>query len=95
MSKLDETFTDASKEYSLLSDTNSRFIRNLHFLLDSRIGLGGLTNLDESFTEASKDSPSYLTPFTGILGTLMFSQTSGRDFEDRWSLDRVRDVGSW
>ena len=41
MSNLDETFTKASKGYFLLSDTFSRFIRNLHVLLTSKEGLKG------------------------------------------------------
>ena len=42
MSDLDETFTDTSDGCSLPSDTISRFIRNVHVLLDSGKRLGGL-----------------------------------------------------
>ena len=41
MSNLDENFTEVSKEFSLLSDTISRFIRNLHVLQDSGKRLRG------------------------------------------------------
>ena len=41
MMDLDETFIEASEGRSLSSDTNSRFIRNLHVLQDSRKRLGG------------------------------------------------------
>ena len=41
MLDLDETFTEASERWSLISDTNSMFIRNLHDLHDSKKRLGG------------------------------------------------------
>ena len=39
--------------------------------------------------------PSILQPSPGSSGTYMSSKTPGRDLEDRWSLDRVPEVGSW
>jgi len=36
----------------------------------------------------------HLKPTPGSSGTAMSLKTPGRDFEDRWSLDRVPDVGS-
>ena len=41
-----------------------------------------------------RDDPCHLTPLPGSSGTSMSSKTPGRDLEDRWSLDRVSDVGS-
>ena len=37
---------------------------------------------------------TYRTPTPGSSGTTMSFKTPGRDFGDRWSLDRVPDVGS-
>ena len=60
MSKFDENLMKASKECSFLSDTISRFIRNLHVLQESRKGLGVLTefpmlDFDEVFTATKYD----------------------------------------
>ena len=41
MVNLDENFTEASNDCSLLSDTITRFIRNIHVLQDSRKRLKG------------------------------------------------------
>ena len=37
---------------------------------------------------------TYRTPTPGSSGTAMSFKTLGRDFEDRWSLDGLPDVGS-
>ena len=42
-----------------------------------------------------KYDPYHMTPPSGSSGTSTSSKTLGRDLEDRWSLDRVCDVGSW
>ena len=42
-----------------------------------------------------KEDPYHLTPPPGSSGTSTSSKTPGRDLEDRWSLDRVCDIGSW
>ena len=59
MSDLDQSFTDTSDGCSFPSNTISRFIRNVHVLLDSRKG-GVLTwflmsDLDETFTDTSDE----------------------------------------
>ena len=41
------------------------------------------------------DDPYYITPPPCSSGTSTSIKTPGRDLEDRWSLDRVCDVGSW
>ena len=41
-----------------------------------------------------KEDPYHLTPPSGSSGTSTSSKTPGRYLEDRWSLDRVCDVGS-
>ena len=41
-----------------------------------------------------RDIMSTLTPSPAQSGTSMSSKTSGRDLEDRWSLDEVFDGGS-
>ena len=42
-----------------------------------------------------KGDPYHLTLPPGSSGTSMSSMTPGRDLKDRWSLDKVSDVGSW
>ena len=42
----------------------------------------------------SRDIVSILIPSPAPSRTSLSSKTSGRDLEDRWSLDEVPDVGS-
>ena len=48
--------------------------------------------LDETFRKASLGYD--MTPSPAASGTSLSSKTSGRDLEDRWSLDKLPDVGS-
>ena len=52
-----------------------------------------MSDLDETFTEASERLFLMLTQTPGSSGTSVFSMTPGRDLEDRRSLDRVPDLG--
>ena len=103
MVNLDENFTESSKDCSLLSDTISRFIRNLHVLQDSRKRLRGQVEswqgswswiLMQLSQKLPMDAPSYMTPSPCSSGSSMSSKTPGRDLVDMWSLDRVPDVQS-
>ena len=75
-------FHRASKGYSLLSETISRFIRNLYVLLDSRKGHWGHVEswqgswcpiLMKLSQKLQKDTSSYPIPFPGSSGTSMSS----------------------
>ena len=88
----------------LTYDTTSRFNRNLYILQDSRERHGGLVESWQGFwcwilkklsQKLLKYDPYHMTPPPGSSGTSTSSKTPGRDLEDRWSLDRVSDVGSW
>ena len=88
----DETFTEVSKWCPLLSDTISRFIRNLHVLQDSRKRLRGQVEswlgswcsiLMKISIKLPTNAPTYLTPSPGSSGTSISSKTPGRDLEDR------------
>ena len=46
-----------------------------------------ISDLDETFTEGLIDTPTHMLPSPGC-------PYPGRDLEDRWSLDKVTDVGS-
>jgi len=100
----DVTSTKASEGWYLSSDTASRFIRNLNVLQNSRKRLGGQVESWQGFwcwilmklsQKLLKYDPYHMTPPPGSSGTSTSSKTPGRDLEDRWSLDRVCDVGSW
>ena len=104
MSNLDETFTEVSKWCPLLSDTISRFIRNLHVLQDSRKRLRGQVEswqgswrsiLMKISQKLPMTAPSYPTPSPGLLGTSTSSKTPERDLKGRWRLAWVPDVQSW
>jgi len=85
-------------------DTNSRFIRNLHVLQDSRKRLRGQVESWQGFwcwilmklsQKLLKDDPYHLTPSPSSSGISISSMTQGRYFEGRWCLYRVSIVGSW
>ena len=88
----------------LTHDTTSRFIRNLNIPQDSRKRLGRQVESWQVFCccilmklsqKLLNDDPYHMTPPPGSSGTSTSSKTPGRDLQDRWSLDRVSDVGSW
>ena len=92
MLDLDKTFTEASERWSLISDTNSMSIRNLHDLHDSKKRLG---RQEESWQcswcwilmkisyKLYNNSLIHLTSSLGPSGTSMSSKTPGRDLENR------------
>ena len=53
-----------------------------------------MLDLDETFRKLPCDFLGTLTPSLGSLRTSRSSKTPGRDLEDRWSLDKLSDVGS-
>ena len=88
----------------LTHDTTSRFIRNLNIPQDSRERLGRQVESWQVFCccilmklsqKLLNDDPYHMTPPPCSSRTSTSSKTPGRDLEDRWSLDRVCDVGSW
>ena len=74
-------------------------IRIILVLQDSRKILRGKVEswqgLMKILQKLHKDALIHLTPTSGQSGTYMSSKTPGRYLEERWSLDRVSDVGSW
>ena len=104
MYDLDETFSKSTFRYYEYSDTISSSIKNIHILQDSRKILGGQVESWWSswcwiFMKLSGKLPgdimSALTPSPAPSRTSMSSKTPGRDLEDRCSLGKVPDVGSW
>ena len=93
---LDENFTEASRWCYLLSDTISRFIRDLHVLQVSRKRLRGkVESWLGSWWKYHRSFKRMLSSIWPSLWTFTSFKTPGGDLEDSWGLDRVTDVLSW
>ena len=93
-----KTFKHQSWECPNPFDTNSKCLRNIHVLQDSRRRLGGQEESWQAFClpinfklarNIPGDSSTLLTPSPSVSGTSMSSKTPGGHLEDRRSLDTL------
>ena len=93
-----KTFKHQSWECPNPFDTNSKCLRNIHVLQDSRRRLGGQEESWQAFCQPINfklagnipgDGSTLLTPSPNVSGTSMSSKTLGGILEDRRSLDRL------
>ena len=91
-----KTFKHQSWECPNPFDTNSKCLRNIHVLQDSRRRLGGQEESWQAFCQPINfklarnipgDSSTLLTPSPSVSGTSMSSKTPGGHLEDRRSLE--------
>ena len=104
MMDLDETFREALYGCPLHPDSISRSIRNLPVLQDSMKRLGGWVEswkgswcwiLMKFSVKICMDVLSNLTPSPSLSGPYLSSKSPWRGWEDRESLDKAPEVGSW